>query len=190
MDLVRIGDKLISLAKIHNMVAEIFEARSRGLSQSDVSAQFNLDRTFVSRLETLGEVRRGPSMALVGFPVANKEQIAALSEDLGVDFVWIMSDDERRAFVQSRTGVELVNEIFRLAHQVRSYDTVILMASNARVRLLTAVLDTHAVIPVILGETPLHRDVEVDVNMLESIIREVQSQGSGGPKPPSNTVSG
>lgn len=190
MDLIRVGDKLISLSKIHTMVAEIFEARSRGLSQAEVSTQLNLDRTLVSRLETIGEVRRGRSIAVVGFPVANKAVLGELCQRLGVDFVWLMTDDERRGFAESRTGVELVNEIFRLARQVRSYDTVVLMASNTRVRLLTALMDTQAVVPVILGETPLNRDVVVDVNVLESIIKEVQSPRSGGPRPPSHVTSG
>ena len=179
MDLVRIGEKLISMEKIHNMVAEIIDARSRGLSQADVSTQFGLDRAFVSRLETLGEVRRGRSIALVGFPVANKEALYELCQRQSVDFVFLMTDQERRAYAESRTGVELVNEIFRLAHQVRSFDTVILMASNARVRLLTALLDVHTVIPMILGETPLNRDVAVNVEVLESIIKEVQSRATG-----------
>lgn len=179
MDLIRIGDKLISLQKIHTMVAEIFEARSKGLSQAEVSTQFGLDRTFVSRLETLGEVRRGRSIAVIGMPVANQEALYALCHTLSVDFVWLMSDEERRNFAESRNGVELVNEIFRLAQKVRSYDTVVLMASNARVRLLTALLGVHAVIPLILGETPLNRDVVVDVNVLESIIKEVQFRESG-----------
>ncbi len=175
MDLIRIGDKLISLSKITTMVEEIFSARSRGLSQSEVSTQFGLDRAFVSRLETLGEVRRGRSIAVIGFPVANKAEVEGVSQRLGVDFVWLMTDQERRAFAESRTGVELVNEIFRLARQVRQFDTVVLMASNARVRLLAALLDTQAVVPVILGQTPLNQDVVVDKDMLESIIKEVQS---------------
>lgn len=178
MELIRVGEKLISLQKIHNMVEEILQARSRGMSQSDVSAQFSLDRAFVSRLETLGEVRRGRSIALIGFPVANKDAVYALCQHLGVDFVWLMSDAERRTYAESLTGVELINEVFRMAREVRMYDTVILMASNARVRLLAALLDVHAVIPVILGETPLNRDVAVDLNMLESIIKEVQG-GTG-----------
>ncbi len=188
MDLIRIGDKLISLEKIHNMVAEIFEARSKGLTQAEVSMQFGLDRTLVSRLETLGEIRRGRSVALVGFPVANKAELYELADRLGVDFVWLMTDGERREFAESRTGVELVNEIFELARQVRSHDTVILMASNTRIRLLTALLDVDAVVPMILGETPLNRDITVDVNVLESIIKEVQSRGSGGSGPPSHTT--
>lgn len=186
MDLIRIGEKLISVQKINNMVEEILHARSRGLSQSEVSSQFSLDRAFVSRLETLGEVRRGRSIALVGFPVANKEALHGMAQRLGVDFVWLMTDSERRAFAESRTGVELVNEIFQLAREVRSYDTVILMASNVRVGLLAALLDVHAVVPVILGETPLNRDVAVDVDMLESIIKEVQSRGPGDVGPMSN----
>ncbi|NMP21454.1 helix-turn-helix domain-containing protein [Sulfobacillus harzensis] len=180
MELVRIGEKLISVQKIHNMVEELLQARSRGLSQSEAATQLGLDRAFVSRLESLGEVRRGRSIALIGFPVANKDSLQAVCQRWGVDFVWLMTDRERREFAESRSGIELVNEIFRIAHEVRSYDTVILMASNMRVRLLTALLDMHAVIPIILGETPLNRDVEVDVDVLESIIKEVQGQAGDG----------
>lgn len=176
MELIRIGEKLISLQKIHNMVEEILQARSRGMSQSDVSAGFGLDRAFVSRLETLGEVRRGRSIALIGFPVANPDAVQDLCRRHGVDYVWLMTDAERRQFAESRSGVELVNEIFRKAHEIRSYDTVVLMASNARVRLLAALLDGHAVVPIILGETPLNRDVVVDLNMLESIIKDVEGK--------------
>ncbi|MCY0900214.1 MAG: transcriptional regulator [Firmicutes bacterium] len=174
MELIRIGEKLISLQKINNMVEEILRARSHGFSQAEVAQQFGLDRAFVSRLETLGELRRGRSIAVIGFPVANKEAVYRICQRRGVDFAWVMTDAERRAFAESRTGVELINEIFQLAQKVRSYDTVILMASNARVRLLSALLDVRAVIPMILGETPLNRDVTVDVNVLESIIKEVE----------------
>ncbi len=182
MELVRVGDKLISVEKIHNMVEEILQARSRGLSQSEAAAQLGIDRAFVSRLETLGEVRRGRSIALIGFPVANKTPILELCHRLGVDFSFVMTDQERRAFAESRSGIELVNEIFRLARDVRRFDTVILMASNMRVRLLTTLLDVHSVIPMVLGDTPLNRDVEVDIPVLESIIKEVQGQaGEAGP---------
>lgn len=179
MELIRIGEKLISVQKIHNMVEEILQARARGLSQAEVSHEFGLDRALVSRLESLGEVRRGRSIAVIGFPIANGDEISKRTEELGVDFVWLMTDWERRDFAESRSGIELVDEIFRLAKKIRLYDTVILMASNARVRLLAALLDVHSVVPVILGDTPLNRDVVVDVGMLESIIKKVQLHEAG-----------
>jgi transcriptional regulator len=58
MDYIRIGDKFISISKINRNVDEILELRCRGYSQQEVSRILNIDRTFISRLEGLGEVRR------------------------------------------------------------------------------------------------------------------------------------
>jgi transcriptional regulator with XRE-family HTH domain len=179
MELVRIGDKLVSLEKIYAMVEDILKARERGLSQSEVATRYGVDRPFVSRLEALGEVRKGRSIAVIGFPVANPQAVYAVTERLGVDFTWVMTDQERRTFAESKNGIELVNEIFRMAQQVRRYDAVILMASNARVRLLSQLLDAHQVIPLILGPTPLTQDVPVDLDQLAAIIRQLQTGQEG-----------
>ena len=54
MDLIRIGDKLIHVTKIDETVRRVLKMRSEGLSQQEVAAKLNLDRTFISRLETIG----------------------------------------------------------------------------------------------------------------------------------------
>ena len=67
MELVRIGDKVVSVPKIERAVREIIELRSKGISQQEVAEKFNTDRTFVSRLESIGEIRKGKRIAVVGF---------------------------------------------------------------------------------------------------------------------------
>lgn len=71
-DLVRIGDKVIDRARLHRLIDQALDLRAGGASQQEVADRLGTDRTFVSRLETLGELRRGRRIGLVGFPVANK----------------------------------------------------------------------------------------------------------------------
>lgn len=181
MELIRVGEKLISLSKIHNMVEEILLARSQGMSQIEVATRYGVDRTFVSRLETLGEVRKGRSIAVIGFPVANTEEVTQTCRRLGVDFCWVMTDAERRRYAESRNGIELVNEIMAWAGRLRGYDVVVLMASNARIRLMEALLGVGKVIPLELGETPLTHDVPVDLSVFEQLIRGIHLEQAGEP---------
>ncbi len=173
MDLIRIGDKVISLSRISSYTEQILLARSQGLSQHDVAKKFGVDRSFVSRLETLGELRKGRSIAVIGFPIANPDEVRQLCQDLGVELCWVMTNQERWEYAQSRNGIELVNEIMDLANKFRQFDIVILLASNARVRLMTALLDSRTVIPLVLGETPLSTDVTVDLPLLRQTISAV-----------------
>jgi hypothetical protein len=171
MELIRVGDKLISLSKIDQTVRQILDARANGHSQGDVAAQYRIDRAFVSHLESLGEVRKGRSIAVVGFPVANKPAIEARLAELGVDYMFLMTDQERRQFAETRSGVALVNELMQRANQVRQYDVVVLLASETRLKLLAALLDSNKeVIPLTLGKGPLNYDVEVDIEQLTTVV--------------------
>ena len=48
LDLIRIGDKLISLSRIESIVQEMLDLRQQGVSQAEVAKKFNTDRTFLS----------------------------------------------------------------------------------------------------------------------------------------------
>ena len=89
-DFHRIGDKLISMEKLNRLMAQIISLRSQGISQQEVAERCGVDRSFISRLESLGAVRRGASIAVVGFPLKNKE-ISSLLDELGVDFRLLMT---------------------------------------------------------------------------------------------------
>ncbi len=60
---------------------------------------------------------------------------------------------------------------------MRRFDSVILMGSDRRLRLMEVLLDTRRVLPIVLGETPLQHDVEVDLDTLEHAIRALSSAG-------------
>ena len=177
MEFVRIGDKLISKAKIAGMVDRILGLRSKGYSQQEVARQLGVDRSFISRIETMGEVRKGRTMAIVGFPVLNKEEIEGVAREEGVDFVFLLTERERREFVINRSGLELFNELMRLIYQARQYDALILLGSDRRLDLMKGLFDGE-VVCLEIGKSPILQDVYVEPQRIRSIVRELRSRES------------
>ena len=95
MELVRIGDKVIDKDKIVRVINRVLELRTEGQSQAEAVATLGLDRSFISRLEAVGEVRKGTKIALIGFPLSNCDEIAQIAKELGIDYVWLMDDRQR-----------------------------------------------------------------------------------------------
>ena len=133
-----------------------------------------VDRTFISRLESLAEVRKGGSIALVAFPVANANEVREIARAEGVDFTLVMSDAERWQWVEDKSGIELFNTLIDLIYQVRNFDLVILAGSDHRLRLMQGLLD-KTVIAIEMGSSPLTRDVQLDVQHLRQLIRKIKS---------------
>lgn len=173
MDFIRIGDKIISRGKINKIIDKIFELRSRGWSQQDIANEIDTDRSFISRLETLAEIRRGRRIAIVGFPVANKEEITRVAEREGVELVFLLTEKERWSFVQDRNGLELFNAIMTLLAQIREFDVVIILASDKRVKLVESLLDKE-VISLEIGSSPIGEDKYIDPEKVADIIRNVR----------------
>lgn len=173
MDYIRIGDKVISISKINETIDEILELRCKGYSQQEVARILNIDRTFISRLESIGEVRKGGKIAVVGFPIANKEELERELKRVGVDFVFLLTEEERQSFVKEQNGLELVNGLLEIISKVRKYQHCIILASNMRSKLLATLLDSHVYI-IDIGKSPLKDDVYVDVNMVLKIIETIR----------------
>lgn len=173
MDYVRIGDKVLSLNKINNTIDEILELRCKGYSQQEVSRILNIDRTFISRLESIGEVRKGGNIAVIGFPIANKKELEEELKKAGVDYIFILTEEERQKFVKEQNGSELVNGLLDIISQVRKFQHCIILASNVRSKLLAALVDGH-VYTIDIGKSPLKDDVEVDVGEVIKIIETIK----------------
>ncbi len=171
--LLRVGDKLLNRQKIDRSIDRILELRAKGLSQQQVATQLGVDRTFISRLETLGEVRKGRSMALVGFPLANKQELAEVALSEGLEFVFLMTNDERWDYVKDQSGVDLISHVMDLISQVRRHDCVILIGSDERNRAAQALIDGE-VLRIDLGPSPLTSDMTVDPEHLRRVIRELR----------------
>lgn len=172
--LLRIGDKIVNRDKIHKAIDEMLEMRSRGLSQKEIATKLGLDRTVVSRLESLGEIRKGGRVALLGFPVKNREELAAMASQEGVDFCLLLSEKERWNFVESKTGIELFNEIMQIIGVLRTFDIVIILCSNKRIKVIETLLDKE-VIGVQIGESPIADDKYVNAENIRAIIRQLHS---------------
>lgn len=174
MDFYRIQDKIISWEKIERTLQKALLMRSRGFSQQETASRLNIDRTFVSRLETIGELRKGQTIACVGFPVLNKNEIQEILDAEGVDYTLLMTEQERQDFINLRNGKEVLNEIMNLTAQFRAYDIVILMGSDERLKLLEGILDSQ-VVSIELGPSPLTEDKWVDPAQLKKILRSIKT---------------
>ncbi|MBE3573600.1 MAG: helix-turn-helix domain-containing protein [Moorella humiferrea] len=172
MDLIRIGDKLISRRKINSILERIFTLRCQGFSQQEAARQVGVDRSFVSRLETLGEVRRGRRIAVVGFPVANKAELENMLRQEGVEYILLLTDAERWDFVRQKSGLELLNQLMEIVVRVRDYDVVIIIGSDYRIKVSEALLGRE-VVGVEIGLSPIQGDREVDVEELRVLVRQL-----------------
>jgi len=173
VDLIRIGDKLISFSRIVETVQEMLDMRQQGFSQADVAKKFNTDRTFLSRLEGLGEIRKGKKIALIGFPIKNVEELNQVAVEEGVEYSLLMTDRERWDFVYEKSGIELLNEVMSIIYKVRQYDVVIMLGSEKRLRLFKALLDNE-VVSIEIGKSPITQDVYIEPDNLRNIIRSVK----------------
>ncbi len=170
MDLIRIGDKVISRKRINESIDNILKLRANGMSQSEAGEKLNIERTFISRLEGLGEVRKGQSIAAAGFPIGNKEEVEKVLKKFGVDYYMLLSEEERNKFASQDTGAQVINQLMELINKFRGFDTVILMASDYRIKMIRDMLDNQ-IIEIDIGKSPLKDDVSVDINMLTEILK-------------------
>lgn len=173
MDFVRIGDKLISITKLQSTIEKILDLRCKGLSQQEVADLMKIHRSFISRLESLGEVHKGKRIAVIGFPIENKEEINKIIKEEGVEFSLLLTEEERWEFLESKSGVELFNSIMDLITKVRSHDVVIIMGSDKRIKIIQALLDKE-VVPIEIGKSPLQDDKYVNPRMLRRILRKIK----------------
>lgn len=173
MDFYRVGDKLISEEKLYRTIEKILTLRASGLSQVEVAQKIGCDRTFISRLETLAEVRKGGSVGIIGFPLKNTKEIEEYAQKVGVDFTFLMTDKERWEYIQTRSGLELLNDVMGLITKLQDFDTVIMIGSDMRIKLAEALLGEKAV-GIKIGESPIEEDIELPVSELERIITAIK----------------
>lgn len=175
MDLLRIGGKIVSRRKINRLIDRILEMRSSGASQQKIADRLEVDRTFISRLETLGEVRKGNRIAVIGFPIKNKEEILELLQKEGIEFTMIMTERERWGFVENVEGIDLLNRLTGLIVEARTYDVVLVIGSNHRIEMIEAVLDKE-VIGLEIGESPIEEDCYVDPEQVLQLLHVIRKQ--------------
>lgn len=175
MEFIRISDKVICTNKIERKIKKILELRCKGLSQQEVADKLKTHRTFISRIESIGEIRKGKTIAVVGFPIKNKEEIKKMLFKEGIEFQLILSNEERWDFVDEKSGIELFNEVMEIITKVRSYDIVIVIGSDERVRIVETLLDNE-VISLNIGESPINEDKYIEPARISKIIRSLKEE--------------
>ncbi|NLW16593.1 MAG: helix-turn-helix domain-containing protein [Firmicutes bacterium] len=177
MDFIRIGDKLVSRQKIIHMIDKALERRVAGASQQEVASMLGVDRSFVSRLETLGEIRKGQKIAIIGFPIGNKDELMQVAKEFGVDYCYLLTDEERWRLANESSGADLINEIMRVMAHARTYDTLIFIGSDMRIRFAEAMVDKQ-LIPINIGQSPIKGDRYVDPDKLRKILQTLQDHNT------------
>jgi hypothetical protein len=178
--LYRIGDKIVGREKLQDAIDEILDDREAGATQEEVARAHGVQRSFVSFLESLGEVRRGARVALVGFPLANAAEVKELAETKAVDFTLVFSQAERES-IESGSASDVFNRLLETLATLRDYDVIVLMASDWRIELIERILGRE-VIAIEIGHSPIREDVEVDLDELGRLLDDVTSQVVAKPR--------
>ena len=171
----RVGDKLLNRVKLERTIDRIFQLRVSGLSQQEVANRIGCDRSFVSRLETLAEVRKGGSVAIIGFPLANTAELTSVCRELGVEYSLMMTDAERWEMIESRDGKTLLNWLMQLMLEMNEYDHLIMIGSDMRIRLAEAIVG-EKVVGVLIGESPIEEDYYLSPQRLRDLIITVKGE--------------
>ncbi len=186
MKLYRIGEKVVSLDKLVDAIERILEARERGSTQEQAALSNGVQRSFVSFVESLGEIRRGPRVALVGFPIANAPEVRAVAESHAVDFVLVFSQAEREVMAGA-SAADVFNRVLETLAELTDYDVIVLMASDWRIRTVEKILGRD-VIGLTLGPSPITEGVSVDAEEVGAILGSVMAAGARGKQRPERGV--
>ncbi|WP_406607632.1 helix-turn-helix domain-containing protein [Candidatus Infernicultor aquiphilus] len=174
MQFIRIGEKVISKEKLNKEINKILEWRAKGVTQEGVARKLGIERTFVSRLESLGEIRRGQRIALIGFPIKNKEELTRLAEELGIEYVLLFTQKERFEFIKRKGKSELFNEIMEIIVNLADFDLIIFMGSDMRVPLVEKIFSVQ-VIGIVIGHSPIKESKYVDPKEIIEIVKQAKN---------------
>ena len=170
-DLYRIGGKLVSRDKLATALDALLSDRAQGATQAEAARAAGVSRSFVSNLESLGEVRSGARVALIAFPVSNGEALRELAEDFSLDCVLTFSQDERER-AEGADAKDMFNRLLDTLAELNDYAAVVILASDWRIETFKRVVDAD-VIGIELGVSPLEHDVEADVERVRQVLTGV-----------------
>lgn len=174
MQFVRIGEKVISREKLNKEINKILELRTKGVTQEGVARKLGVERTFVSRLESLGEIRKGNKIALIGFPIKNKAEITLLAEELGIEYVLLFTQEERFDFIKKKGKSELFNEIIEIIINLADFDLIIFLGSDMRVPIVEKIFSVQ-VIGIVIGHSPIQESKYVNPEKIVEIVKQIKN---------------
>jgi transcriptional regulator with XRE-family HTH domain len=127
---IRIGDKIISMERASSLIDKIFDLRSSGSTQEEVAKMLGVERSFISHLEGIGEIRKSKEIALVGSGLADVKSVEATACRLGIEHVFLNQD-----------GTARIEDALQVLALLRTIDFIIFLGPSKEHKLLEAVLD-------------------------------------------------
>jgi len=127
---IRIGDKIISMDRASALIDKIFDMRSAGSTQEEVAKRLGIERSFISHLEGIGEVRKSKEIAFIGSGVSDPERVERMAGELGFEHVFINSD-----------GMARIEDALGILAVLRDIDYIVFLGPTAEHRLLEIVMD-------------------------------------------------
>jgi len=173
MHFIRIGEKVISKEKINKEINKILELRTEGITQEGVARKLGVERTFVSRLESLGEIRKGKRIALIGFPIQNIEELTKSAKEIGIEYVFLLTQKERYRFVEEKNKIELFNEIMKIIVKLSDFDLIIFLGSDKKVPLVEKIFSVQ-VIGKVIGHSPIKEDKYINPEKIIEIVKDIK----------------
>lgn len=171
MELFRIGDKVISKDKLMLALEDILLSRVKGATQEEAAARAGVPRSFVSNIETLGALRHGQKIAFIAFPLSNAREAMMLADSYGIDLSLALSQDDRER-VGEGTAADMFNRMIDTLAALKSFDTVVVAASDYRIDSFKRIIDGD-VVGIKLGESPITADQELDLEVLKRVFEEL-----------------
>jgi len=172
-ELFRIGHKLVSREKIITALDVILHERADGATQREAAHAADVPRTFVSNLETLGELSAGARVALIAFPIDNGDALRELAGRYGVEFTLAFSQQERE-HAGFDDPAQLFNRTLDTIAALQGFDTVLVLASDRRIETIRRIIDAE-LIGICLGASPLTDDQHADLDEVEAILSGLRS---------------
>lgn len=127
---IKIGDKIISIERASSLIDKIFDLRSSGSTQEEVAKMLGIERSFISHLEGIGEVRKSKEIALIGSGLTDVKRVEDMAGKLGIEHVFLNQD-----------GTARIEDALQVLALLRNIDFIIFLGPAKEHKLLEAVLD-------------------------------------------------
>jgi transcriptional regulator with XRE-family HTH domain len=127
---IKIGDKIISMERASSLIDKIFDLRSSGQTQEEVAKMLGVERSFISHLEGIGEVRKSKEIALIGSGLADVKNVEDTASKLGIEHVFLNQD-----------GTARIEDALQVLALLRTIDFIIFLGPSKEHKLLETVLD-------------------------------------------------
>jgi hypothetical protein len=111
---------------------------------------------------------------LIGFPIKNKEELTHLAKELGIEYILLLTQEERFEFIKKKEKSELFDEIIEIIVNLADFDLIIFMGSDMRVPVVEKIFSVQ-VIGIVIGHSPIKESKYVNPERIIEIVKQVKN---------------